>query len=73
MREHCNCDVVVFMHHRHGAGDTLTFYGTEGAGVSFVGNKDTIPTSECGQLALNLFRKFMEGMACLLSTEVKFC
>ena len=65
LRDHCNCDVVVFMYHKHGAGDTLTFYGTEGAGVSFVGNKETIQASECGQLTLNLFRKFVEGIACL--------
>jgi disulfide oxidoreductase YuzD len=49
------------MHHKHGSGDTLTFYGTEGAGVSFIGNKSTIETSESGQVALNLFRKFVEG------------
>lgn len=49
------------MYHNHGSGDTLTYYGTEGAGVSFIGNKSTIETSESGRVALNLFRKFVEG------------
>jgi hypothetical protein len=49
------------MHHKHDSGDTLTYYGTEGAGVSFIGNKSTIETSESGRVALNLFRKFIEG------------
>ncbi|XP_028407854.1 uncharacterized protein LOC114540133 [Dendronephthya gigantea] len=57
---HNNCDIVILMHHKHGSGDTLTFYGTEGAGVSFIGNKSTIETSEGGRVALNLFRKFIE-------------
>ncbi|XP_028418018.1 uncharacterized protein LOC114542746 [Dendronephthya gigantea] len=58
---HNNCDIVILMHHKHGSGDTLTFYGTEGAGVSFIGNKSTIETSEGGRVALNLFRKFIEA------------
>ena len=28
-----DCDVVILMHHRHGSGDTVTFYGTEGPGA----------------------------------------
>ena len=60
---HClhDCDVVIFMHHKHGLGDTVTWYGTEGAGVSFAGNKNDIKTSEGGDMALRLFKKFMEG------------
>lgn len=58
------------MHHKHGNGDTLTFYGTEGAGVSFIGNKADIKASEGGKMALMLFRKFMEGkcgLKCILA------
>ena len=50
------------MHHKHVSGDTLTIYGTEGAGVSFIGNKSNVETSESGQMVLKLFRKFMEGL-----------
>lgn len=49
------------MHHKHGSGDTVTFYGTEGPGVAFIGNKGNQETSEGGAMALKLFRKFMEG------------
>lgn len=49
------------MYHKHGNGDTLTCYGTEGAGVSFIGNKSTVEASESGRVARNLFRKFIEG------------
>ena len=49
------------MHHKHGSGDTVTFYGTEGPGVAFIGNKGDKNSSEAGQMALKLFRKFMEG------------
>lgn len=55
------CDVVILMHHKHGLGETLTFYGTEGAGVSFIGNKMDVKTSEGGEMALTLFKKFMQG------------
>lgn len=62
---HHSCNIVIMMHHKHGNGDTLTFYGTEGAGVSFIGNKADIKASEGGKMALMLFRKFMEGKCCL--------
>ena len=56
-----SCDVVILMHHRHGLGDTVTCYGTQGAGVSFIGNKTDVKRSDGGQLALLLFKKFLEG------------
>ena len=67
---HHSCDIIIMMHHKHGNGDTLTFYGTEGAGVSFIGNKADIKASEGGKMALMLFRKFMEGkcgLKCILA------
>jgi hypothetical protein len=59
---HNDCEVVVLTFHKHGSGDTVSFYGTEGAGVSFIGNKEDIPTSPGGEIVLKLFRKFMEGI-----------
>lgn len=55
------CDVVILMHHKHGLGETVTCYGTEGAGVSFIGNKMDVKRSEGGEMALMLFKKFMQG------------
>ncbi|XP_067020837.1 uncharacterized protein [Acropora muricata] len=57
---HHGCDVVLLIHHKYASGDTLSFYGTEGAGVSFIGNKNDKQTSEAGQLVLKLFRKSVE-------------
>lgn len=54
------CDVVILMHHKHGLGETVTCYGTEGAGVSFIGNKMDVKRSEGGEMALMLFKKFMQ-------------
>ena len=48
---HHSCDVVIMMHHKHGNGDTMTFYGTEGAGISFIGNKADIKASEGAKMA----------------------
>jgi hypothetical protein len=59
---HNNCEVVILMFHKHGSGDTVSFYGTEGAGVTFIGNKEDIPTSPGGDIILKIFRKFMEGV-----------
>lgn len=59
---HHGCDVVLLIHHKYASGDTLSFYGTEGAGVSFIGNKNDKQTSEAGQLVLKLFRKSVEGI-----------
>lgn len=53
---------VLLIHHKYASGDTLSFYGTEGAGVSFIGNKNDKQTSEAGQLVLKLFRKSVEGI-----------
>ena len=50
------------MHHKYASGDTVSLYGTDGAGVSFIGNKMDTQTSEAGQMALKLFRKSMEGI-----------
>lgn len=61
------------MHHKHGSGDTVTYYGTEGAGVSFIGNKSTIETSEGGRVALNLFKKFIEGKCEIVMMEQHMC
>ena len=55
------CDVVILMHHKHGLGETVTCYGTEGAGVSFIGNKMDVKRSDGGEMALMLFKKFMQG------------
>lgn len=50
------------MHHKHGSGNTVTFYGTEGLGLKFIGDntKDNIGT-EPGETSLTLFWKFMAG------------
>ena len=56
-----DCNVVIFMQHKHGLGETITYYGTQGAGVAFIGNKADKKMSESGQMALRLFRKFMDG------------
>ena len=49
------------MCHKYASGQTITFYGTEGEGVSFIGNKSDINTSDGGAMALKLFQKFIEG------------
>ena len=54
--------MAVILAHKYASGDTVSFYGTEGAGVSFIGNKNDIQTSEAGQLVLKLFRKSVEGI-----------
>ncbi|PFX31433.1 hypothetical protein AWC38_SpisGene3710 [Stylophora pistillata] len=41
-----NCDVVIMMPNRHGDGHTLTMYGTAGAGVAFIRNRNDIKISE---------------------------
>ena len=48
------------LYHKHGSGDTVTFYGTQGPGVAFIGNKKDKKSSQHGEMALQLFRKFME-------------
>lgn len=55
------CDVVILMHHKHGLREMVTCYGTEGAGVSFIGNKMDVKRSQGGEMALMLFQKFMQG------------
>ena len=39
----------------------MTCYGTEGAGVSFIGNKMDVKRLEGGEMALMLFKKLMKG------------
>ena len=56
-----DCDVVIMMQNRHGDGNTITVYGTAGAGVAFIGNKSNKKISEGGDVALMLFRKFLKG------------
>lgn len=56
-----SCDVVILMHQKHDLGDTVTCYGTQGAGVSFIGNKIDVKRSEGGEMALMLFKRFMQG------------
>ena len=56
-----NCDVVIMMRNRHGDGHTVTVYGTAGAGVAFIGNRNDVKISEGGDVALQLFMKFMKG------------
>lgn len=55
-----NCDVVIMMRNRHGDGHTVTVYGTAGAGVAFIGNRNDVKISEGGDVALQLFMKFMK-------------
>ena len=55
-----NCEVVM-IYHKHGSSDTVTFYGTQGPGVAFIGNKKDKKSSQHGEMALKLFCKFMEG------------
>ena len=66
-----NCDVVIMIHRKHGNGDTVMFYGTEGGGVSFIGNKSDMKTSEGGEVAVKLFQKFVQGevysVQCMMS------
>ena len=50
------------MCHKYVSGETVTFYGTEGEGVSFIGYKSDVKTSDGGAMAVRLFRKFMEGI-----------
>lgn len=49
------------IYHKHGSGDTVTFYGTQGPGVAFIGSKKDKKSPQHGEMALKLFRKFMEG------------
>lgn len=49
------------IYHKHGSSDTVTFYGTQGPGVAFIGNKKDKKSSQHGEMALKLFHKFMEG------------
>ena len=56
-----DCDVVIMMQNRHGDGNTITVYGTAGAGVAFIGNKSNKKISEGGDVALMLFKKFLKG------------
>lgn len=56
-----DCHVVIMMCHKYASGETVTFYGTEG-GVSFIGNKSDVKTSDGGAMAVKLFRKFIEGI-----------
>ena len=59
-----NCDVVIMIHRKHGN-------GTEGGGVSFIGNKSDMKTSEGGEVAVKLFQKFVQGevysVQCMMS------
>lgn len=48
------------MQNRHGDGNTITVYGTAGAGVAFIGNKSNKKISEGGDVALMLFKKFLK-------------
>jgi len=50
------------MKNRHGDGDTLNVYGTAGAGVNFIGNKSSIKASEGGNMAKQLFDRFIKGI-----------
>lgn len=54
------------MKNRHGDGDTLNVYGTAGAGLTFIGNKSTVAASEGGEMALQLFKRFLKGAKKLL-------
>lgn len=62
---HHSCGGIIIVHHKYGNNDTSTFHGTEGAGVSFIGNKADVKASEGGIMALMLLRKFMAGKCCL--------
>lgn len=68
-----DCHVVIMMCHKYASGETVTFYGTEGEGVSFIGNKSDIKTSDGGAMAVKLFRKFMEGITTNDIYKHKFC
>ena len=48
------------IYHKHGSSDTVTFYGTQEPGVTFIWNKKD-KSSQHGEMALKLFREFMEG------------
>ncbi|XP_020892778.1 uncharacterized protein LOC110232032 [Exaiptasia diaphana] len=59
---HHNADIVILMHSRHGRGNTVTCFGTEGAGVAFIGNKQNVKQSGEGHMVEKLFTKFMQGL-----------
>lgn len=65
-----NCEVVIY--HKHGSSDTVTFYGTQGPGVAFIGNKKDKKSSQHGEMALKLFCNFMEGNKLLQLTATLF-
>ena len=48
------------IYHKHGSSDTVTFYGTQEPGVAFICNKKD-KSSQHREMALKLFREFMEG------------
>ena len=58
---HHNCDVVIFMYHKHGSGRTVSCYGTNGAGQEFISQDGS---SESGKLAIDCFWKFVGGTVC---------
>ena len=55
------CDVVIMIRNKHGDGDTINVYGTEGAGVAFLGNKASRKASEGGELCIQMYKRFLRG------------